>query len=203
MWRRERKSSDLIPLEENFFEKIQMYLKHLETLSTDDADDLVRKLFFKRYQRVSYVVNDLIAIRLEKHFRGALNGEQIPENIPLEERETRSKLSKLLKDHNNKVLGIKYKDKNVSDHHSNISGEPIQSFDKDDLDVNDDLANLGENGYQYVYFIENEPEESLGADLKTYGPFFKGSYALLPVENVKELLKRNKIEIIERETEEL
>ena len=56
---------------------------------------------------------------------------------------------------------------------------------------------LNDENYQMIKFKENEGIQSLGSDLKIYGPFQKGDIAIVPADNAKNFFKRSKADIIE------
>lgn len=168
IWRRERVEDELVPLEPDFFEKVQTYLKHLEMMASEDEDEIARKIFNKRFQRLNFIINDLTKLRMEKHFFEILSGKPRPKKLTSEEELFREKLNHLIRVHQDSVLGI-----------TELREEP---FDADD-----------EEKYEFCLFLEDEPNEVVGADLLTYGPFKKGDVVLMPIENIRNFVRRSKV----------
>lgn len=177
LWVRERKDVALIPLDDDFFERVQTYLRHLETMSHEDPDPLIQQLFQQRFARVNYLINDLISIRLEKQFLAALAGDSLSEQLPKEEEQTFEELNRVLSRHRKKVLGIPVDD----------TADPAP----------DPLAETVEGQLWAVYFTANDPEPFLGADLLTYGPFIAGEIVYLPAENARQLVLQNKVKVLD------
>lgn len=172
VWRRERTDKMLPSLEEDFFEKTRAYLNHLETQSQNEPDPILAELFLKRWQRVSYVLNDIIALRTDKHIRDSRDGIKSPSLVPIEEKRFREKIDVNIIEYRDRVLGI-------------------ETAEISDNEVDDDFA------YRLVLFTKKDHNPSIGSDLKTYGPFNSGDIAFLPNANMKNYLKRSMIELIE------
>ncbi|RMG39518.1 MAG: hypothetical protein D6732_04130 [Methanobacteriota archaeon] len=168
VWRRERVEEDLVPLEPNFFEKVQTYLKHLEMMATSDEDELARKIFNRRFQRLNFIINDLTKLRMEKHFYEIIAGKPRPKKLTSEEEMFRDKLNHLIRVHQDSILGI-----------TALKEEPFEGED--------------EEKYEFCIFLEDEPNEIVGADLFTYGPFKKGDVVLMPIENIRNFVRRSKV----------
>lgn len=170
-WRRERVEEELVPLEPNFYEKVQTYLKHLEVMATADEDELARKIFNKRFQRVNFLVNDLIKMRMEKHFHETMASKPPPTKLPAEEERFREKLSHLIHVHQDSMLGI----------------STIQEEDEESL----------EDHYEFGLVVENEANQVVGPDLLTYGPFEKGDIVLFPNDMLRQFVLRGKMRRID------
>ena len=172
-WKRERLSANLLELEPDFYAKCREYMTHLETQAKNDKDELVSKLFNKRWTRVSYLINDFLTLRMQKHIRNILSGSDITKKLPIEENDLSKTLQSQLTSFRNKVLGIE-------------TTEEISNIDE-----------ISEEGYSLAVFTQNENYETVGLDLNTYGPFEKGDFAILPKVNVRNYLIRSKIEEID------
>ncbi len=172
-WKRERLSPNLLELETDFYAKCREYMAHLETQANNDNDELVSKLFHKRWTRVSFLINDFITLRMQKQIRNILSGSDVTTKLPIEESDLNKTLQGQLSSFRDKVLGIE----------SNV-----------ELTNMDDII---EDGYSLAVFTQNENIESVGVDLNTYGPFEKGDFAILPKVNVRNYLMRSKIEEID------
>ncbi|MFV2014716.1 MAG: hypothetical protein ACC656_04770, partial [Candidatus Heimdallarchaeota archaeon] len=93
-WKRERQNTELLELEPEFYTKCREYIHHLETQAKNDQDQLMTKLFNKRWTRVNYLINDFLTIRMQKQIRDILSGTDFPKKLPIEEEEIRKKLQK-------------------------------------------------------------------------------------------------------------
>jgi len=176
-WERERKSKELIGLKNDFFERARAYLNHLESLAHTEQDPLLKELFNKRWKRVTYLVNDFINLRIEKHIRQTLDGEfhEYSEmEMPHEERKFRERLEKLTSNFREAVHGIGTEE------------------------GNEDLSTVldDEGGKQLVNMIKSENQPMLGSDLKNYGPFKQHDLVFLPVENARIMIKKSQAERI-------
>lgn len=172
-WKRERLSPNLLELETDFYAKCREYMSHLETQAKNDNDELVSKLFNKRWTRVSYLINDFMTLRMQKQIRNILSGSDVTTKLPIEEIDLNKTLQGQLSSFRDKVLGI---------------------------ESNTELTNIDdtiEDGYSLAIFTQNENIESVGVDLNTYGPFEKGDFAILPKVNVRNYLMRSKIEEVD------
>ncbi|OLS27389.1 MAG: hypothetical protein HeimC2_12290 [Candidatus Heimdallarchaeota archaeon LC_2] len=172
-WKRERLSSSLLELDTDFYAKCREYMVHLETQAKNDKDELVSKLFRKRWTRVNYLINDFLTLRMQKQITGILSGTDFTKKLPIEEMDLSKILHNQLASFRDKVLGIE-------------SNNEIKDIDE-----------TIEEGYSFAVFTQNENNESVGLDLNTYGPFEKGDFAILPKVNVRNYLIRSKIEEID------
>ncbi|MHA2172970.1 MAG: DNA replication complex subunit Gins51 [Candidatus Kariarchaeaceae archaeon] len=168
-WKRERSENNLIPLDPNFFDKCRAYINHLENQAKNEPDDTLSKLFTKRWNRVNYVMNDLISLRLQKHFNALIHRQTPPDQLPSEENALRKALEKKMVMYRDEVLGI-----------------VDQQAEAQELRQDDD--------YQLVLFTQGDNIQSIGADLNTYGPFNSDDIAYLPYENARNYLKRSQVE---------
>ncbi len=181
-WQRERREDGLVPVREDFFTTVQRYLLHLETMSREDDNPVARQIFKKLYTRTSYLVNDLIDLRAKKIFLAALNDTEV--NVTSEEKNLFTKIHSSLLRHRRVLLGIE------------VDDEPAPEPIVEPKLVAEEAADELEVEYCTVEFLENELEVSLGTDLLSYGPFYKGDFAVIPVDNASELEKRNKVRIL-------
>ncbi len=167
VWRRERLDNKILQIEEDFFQKYQTYLNHLETISKDSVEsELTQKVFYKRFLRVNYLINDLIRMRLEKFYLAILKNQPLPENISMEETTFSKQLQKLIKNHYDEALGLNK-----------------EKVEEDFMSVDDT--------YEFCLLTKDENDKIIGGDLQVYGPFKKGDIALLPTENVRNFVIRN------------
>jgi DNA replication initiation complex subunit (GINS family) len=168
-WKRERSDNYLIPLDTNFFDKCRAYINHLENQAKNEPDETLSKLFTKRWNRVNYIMNDLISLRLQKHFNALIHGYTPPDQLPSEEKALRNALETKMAKYRDEVLGI-----------------IDQQMDAQELPQSD--------SYQLVLFTQGDNIQSIGADLNTYGPFKSDDIAYLPYENARNYLKRSQVE---------
>lgn len=179
IWRRERQTSQLINLKNDFFEKARAYLKHLENQAITEQDELIKELFKKRWERATYLVNDLINLRIEKHIRQTLSGEfqEVDEKkMPYEEKEFRSRLETLTTKFRETVHGIG----------EDETAEETQSYFEDEE-------------YQLVKMIKAENISTVGEDLLNYGPFKVDDLVYLPTANARIMLKKSQAQQIQIE----
>ncbi len=167
-WRRERLNEKLESLETDFFSKIRPYLNHLETQIKNETDPIIARIFKKRWERVNYLLNDLVDLRLNKHFRDCLMNISPPSVLPDEEQEFRDKLCSI---HNTMRTHI-------------FGGISTTS----NIDT--------QNTYSLIQFISNDEMISICSDLKEYGPFTSDEFVILPTDNVNTFIKRKKAKII-------
>lgn len=170
-WKREKEGLQLNTMDTNFFEKCRAYINHLETQASSETDISIAKLFNNRWVRVNYLFNDLITLRLQKQFQIIINGDKSPSPIPFEEEHLRNQLINLLLTYRDEVIGIKTKIQNEND------------------------QDEGDN-YELVHFSQNENLQTVGVDLRKYGPFEKGDLAIIPKENMRYFMKRSKVDHI-------
>ena len=190
LWKGERKRQNLMPLDLDFFQKASIYLKHLEKVANEDSDVIVRKIFKKLFNRTSYVLNDLITIRLQKIFWLALTNTPINEKLNEEELKTYNLVKVRLNEHRENIFKQRRHEKKAKKITS-VSLSNDTSFLQTTKEMNSETVS-----YCLVLFIDNENDQALGSDLKTYGPFQKGMHAIIPVDNAIEYQSRNKAKIV-------
>lgn len=169
-WKRERQTKNLQPLEDDFYTKIKPYINHLENQKNDETDSIMARLFDKRSHRVSYILNDLISIRMEKHFSDVMNGVMSPDELPNEEKQFRTQIEQQQKILRNSALGLE--------------------------DQTETLEDLGD-GYRLMEFTSNETNPFIGSDLMTYGPIIKGDFVLLTNDNSRNFMLKSKANEVE------
>lgn len=165
-WKRERQITKLEPLESDFYDKIKPYISHLENQFNDEEDKLISSIFKKRWSRVNYLINDLITIRMDKHFKESINGVIKPEMLPEEEIKFREEIDAINGNFRNNILEF----------------EKPSLLDEKDINGND---------YQFFIFNSNDNTISIGTDFNEYGPFNKGDIVLLPKENKRNYMIRS------------
>ncbi len=165
-WKRERQSHKLESLEIDFFSKIRPYVTHLESQYKNEKDNLVAKLFKRRWERVNYLLNDLITIRMNKHFKESINDFDIPEELPEEEIAFRKKLDSIQRSFRDEVLNIN--------------------------DVSIELVDDDGNDYEFIIFNTNEDTIAIGTDFCEYGPFRKNDIVLMPRDNLRNYVIKSK-----------
>ena len=185
VWQRERREDKLVPVREDFFKTIQRYLLHLSTMAKEDENPTARNIFQRLYTRTNFLVNDLIDLRVQKIFKAALHDEMM--NLNEEESSVYKSLHKSLLSHRRRLLGISVPDEEPVPEQLDNSTNASPTIDEEKID------------YCTVEFLDNELEETLGPDLLSYGPFYKGDFAVIPLENAHELEKRNKVTILKLE----
>lgn len=185
VWQRERREDKLVPVREDFFKTIQRYLLHLSTMAKEDENPTARNIFQRLYTRTNFLVNDLIDLRVQKIFKAALHDEMM--NLNEEESSLYKSLHKSLLSHRRRLLGIRVTDEEPVPEQLDNNTNASPTDDEEKID------------YCTVEFLDNELEETLGPDLLSYGPFYKGDFAVIPLENAHELEKRNKVTILKLE----
>lgn len=173
-WKREKEVQNLLSLENNFYGKCRAYIQHLETQAKNETDDILVLIFNNRWGRVIYLMNDLVTIRLQKQFRDILKGVSSPAPIPDEEKILRMKFENYLSSYRDTVLGI-------------------QNY-TEEVEIQND-----NDKYKLVVFKQNESLQSIGGDLKKYGPFNIDDLAVIPAENMRNFLIRSKVEHVSLE----
>ncbi|MCY3411309.1 MAG: hypothetical protein INQ03_06700 [Candidatus Heimdallarchaeota archaeon] len=166
-WRRERQTDILETLEYDFFEKVRPYINHLETIYSNEQDPLIAALFKKRWERANYILNDLINIRMKKHFTESMDHKASPTVLPLEEEEFRKSIEK----ENNR-----FRERVVN------QLENLPSMEAMDETI--------EKEFRFMIFDKQENRVAIGSDLREYGPFNIGDIVLLPRENMRNYLKK-------------
>jgi len=187
VWQRERREDELVPVRKDFFETIQRYLLHLSTMAKEDENLTARNIFQRLYTRTNFLVNDLIDLRVQKIFNAALHDEML--NLNEKESSLYKSLHKSLLSYRRGLLGISVPDEAlvpIAEQPDSTNAPPTNDEDKID--------------YCTVEFLDNELEQTLGPDLLSYGPFYKGDFAVIPLENAHELEKRNKVAILKLES---
>ncbi len=169
-WKRERQTKNLQSLEDDFYRKIKPYMNHLENQKTNETDSIMVRLFDRRSHRVSYILNDLISIRMEKHFSDVMNGVMCPAELPSEEKQYRTHIEQQQKILRNSALGL-----------------------DDQIEVVEDL----EDGYRLMEFTSNESNPFVGSDLMTYGPIVNGDFLLLASYNSRNFMLKSKANEVE------
>ena len=165
-WKRERQNTKIEPLDSDFYDKVKPYMSHLENQFNDEEDELVSSIFKKRWSRVNYLINDLITIRMDKHFKESINGIPKPAILPSEEIKFRDEIDKINKNFRHSILELE---------------DPLG------LEVKD----LEGDDYQFFIFNSNDNTVSIGTDFNEYGPFSKGDIALIPKENKRNYMIRS------------
>ena len=193
LWKRERNEQNLTSIELDFFQKMRIYLNHLEKTADEDSDIVVRKIFRKLFTRTSYVVNDLITLRLQKILKLVIANAFVTEKLNEEELKTYNFLKGRIDGHRERILkGTKSSQpENISISENFPNHTKLPKVDKKLI-----FEETPEISYCLVLFVENEDEQTLGSDLKTYGPFQKDMYAIIPVDNALEYQRRKKVEIV-------
>lgn len=168
-WRRERLSTKIEALEEDFYKRIKPYISHLESQYKNETDPLISMLFKRRWERANYLLNDLISIRMEKHFQDSLAHIPSPDQLPEEERYYRENISKIQMNFRDAALSLEEKPLDVMEEH---------------------------NEYEFIIFSANEDTIAVGSDFYEYGPFAKDDLVLMPQENLRNYVLKSKGEEI-------
>ncbi|MDH5404071.1 MAG: hypothetical protein OEZ01_17980 [Candidatus Heimdallarchaeota archaeon] len=170
IWKREKSNQELIEIDEDFFEKCKAYLHHLEIQSQTETDVIIKSLFSHRWKRVNFIVNDLINLRLIKQSNIAVHQKNQLIKTTVNEQKIKDSIIKLVSEFRNDILGV-------------------------DLVEYEDFQEIDEGAFEYVEFIQSEIE-SVGIDLRNYGPFDVGDIVLMPKINSNSFFKRSKIDLI-------
>lgn len=165
-WKREKETSSLQPLPEDFYEKVANYIKRIrEERRMLDNKTTKGKLIKIEFENVKKMIEEILRIRLEKILDTLKSGEEIPKNyLAREERRI-----------GEKTLPI---------------AEYFQELTKNLFQGKLPEASRGKERSKIVIRFLRDVPAIVGVDLKTYGPFKKEDVASLPIENARVLVRQ-------------
>ena len=167
-WRKERKSTDLQALPDNFFGEMTEYLsKSREENRMLDKTSLKGQIAEKELVNAERLLSELSSKRLRKIVEAELDKIAIASSsLTQVERSFLSDLRSLMSGHEEKLKDI-------------LMGRVPQV----------DAKLPQKAGLKVVRFIQAVPA-IMGIDMKTYGPFKPEDVVSLPVENAENLIRR-------------
>jgi DNA replication initiation complex subunit (GINS family) len=167
VWEKEQKEDTLQRLEDSFYIEAK---KFLEALITDknEPEPLLNKLVKKEYNNISFMLNDLINIRLDKILRSIRIGKELNKE-------------KLL--HEEKALYERFKN------------DLLQLFGEKALPPEVKEIEEKNESFLLIRFLRQLPA-IVGSDMKIYGPFQVEDIATLPRENAKALILKKAAKLV-------
>lgn len=166
-WEKEQKEKTLQKLEDNFYIEAKKFLDTLNA-DKDESEPLLTRLVKKEYANISFMLNDLMNIRLDKILRSIRVGKEL----------SKEKLT-----HEEKILYERFK-KDLLQFFGEKSTPP-------------DIKEIEEKNESFflVRFLKPLPA-IVGSDMKIYGPFQVEDIATLPKENAKALILKNAAKLV-------
>ena len=174
-WNRELSSPDLQPLNDNFYGNVRGYLDDLKKfLEQEGLSSIEGSLRRKEFERIKFLLNDLIRKRALKVFKSLILGE-----ITFE-------ISKLTIEERDAIKYFKELERSLVEIAGNYS-KSVPSTLKS-VKVGKDKR----KGELLVRFLKPIPK-IVGVNLKNYGPFEVEDLASLPIENVNPLISKGTV----------
>ena len=163
-WDREQKEERLQRLENDFYIAAKKFLEVLlRDKNQNESASLLRALLEKAHYNTSFLLSDLMNIRLDKILSSIRNGKEInKEKLTSEE----------------KVL------------YEQLKNDLMRFFGKPALPSEVKELEEKKNSFILVRFVKPLPA-IVGSDMKIYGPFQVEDIATIPKENAKALVLRN------------
>ncbi len=166
-WEKEQKDEILQRLEENFYIEAKKFLENL-VIDENESETVLVKLVKKEHHNVSFMLNDLMNIRLDKILRSIRIGKE----------PSRDKLTQ-----EEKILYDRFKNDLL-----HLFGEKPLSPELKEIEEK-------EEPFILIRFLKHLPA-IVGSDMKIYGPFEVEDIATLPKENAKALILRNAAKLV-------
>ena len=168
VWRAEKNSSLLQPLEEGFFNEMSRSVIQLrEQENRHEKDSIWNRIIKREKENSTKMLSDLAYLRLKKIIISVLEGKTIiTSSLTKEEKGLHSDFRRSLVEHDNRIKS------SISDIAPKKEGEPISRKD-----------------FKVVRFIKALPA-IMGIDMKTYGPFEVEDIVSIPVENAENLIRK-------------
>ena len=166
-WEKEQKEKSLQRLEDNFYIEAKKFLEDF-IVDENESEPVLRRLAKKEYHNFSFMLNDLINMRLDKILRSIHTGKEInKEKLTREE----------------KILYERFKN------------ELLPLFSEKTLPPEGKEIEEKEAPFILIRFLKQLPA-IVGSDMKIYGPFQVEDIATLPKENAKALILRNAAKLV-------
>ena len=166
-WEKEQKEKSLQRLEDNFYIEAKKFLEDF-IVDENESEPVLRRLAKKEYHNFSFMLNDLINMRLDKILRSIHTGKEInKEKLTREE----------------KILYERFKN------------ELLPLFSEKTLPPEVKEIEEKEAPFILIRFLKQLPA-IVGSDMKIYGPFQVEDIATLPKENAKALILRNAAKLV-------
>ncbi|MFB0560637.1 MAG: hypothetical protein ACETWM_05330 [Candidatus Lokiarchaeia archaeon] len=167
VWEKEQKEKSLQRLEDNFYIEAKKFLEDF-IIDENESEPVLRRLAKKEYHNFSFMLNDLINMRLDKILRSIRIGKEInKEKLTREE----------------KILYERFKN------------ELLTLFSEKTLHPEVKEIEEKEAPFILIRFLKQLPA-IVGSDMKIYGPFQVEDIATLPKENAKALILRNAAKLV-------
>jgi DNA replication initiation complex subunit (GINS family) len=169
LWRYEVANETFEEIYSSFWARVRDFLSHIESMSSSSNDELLKDLYLEKLNRVRYLINDIVRIRIDKILYIAKTTEAVPPGLSVEEQDLFEATKQSIDLHKRSIYSVTT---------TSTSGSPFS--DKK----------------LCVRILDPEPEQMIGSDLQAYGPFDKEDVAFLPSENAKLLIRLGKAEEI-------
>lgn len=155
-WKSEHNTVQLVRLDSDFFTQSKNYLNHLKSQS-EHKDPLISELFQRRSARAIYLVEDILRLRMKKHFDDNLNNVNSSEWLTNHDTKFKSKLEEIVDEFKNNILSPE-----------NI--EPVE-----------------ERAYYLAHITKSVENMGIDVDLLDYGPFYSGDLVYIPLNKIKKI----------------
>lgn len=166
-WEKEQKQKNIQRLEDNFYIEAKKFLEDI-LIEENESEPVLSRLIKKEYHNFSFILNDLINIRLDKILRNIRVGKELnKENLTREE----------------KILYERFKNELLP-----LLSEKILPLEIKEIEEK-------EEPFILIRFLIQLPT-IVGSDMKIYGPFQVEDIATLPKENAKALILRNAAKLV-------
>ncbi len=166
-WEKEQKQKNIQRLEDNFYIEAKKFLEDI-LIDENESEPVLSRLIKKEYHNFSFILNDLINIRLDKILRNIRVGKELnKENLTREE----------------KILYERFKNELLP-----LLSEKILPLEIKEIEEKEEPIIL-------IRFLMQLPT-IVGSDMKIYGPFQVEDIATLPKENAKALILRNAAKLV-------
>jgi DNA replication factor GINS len=168
VWKTEKNSSLLQPLEENFFSEMNRYVVQLRNQENKhEKESMWNRIIKREKENSTKMLSDLAQLRLRKIIISEIEGKTIiPSVLAKEEKALHSDFRRVLVEHNNRIKS------NISEIAPKKEADPISRKE-----------------FKVVRFIKALPA-IMGIDMKTYGPFEVEDIVSIPVENAENLIRK-------------
>lgn len=166
-WEKEQKQKNIQRLEDNFYIEAKKFLEDI-LIEENESEPVLSRLIKKEYHNFSFILNDLINIRLDKILRNIRVGKELnKENLTREE----------------KILYERFKNELLP-----LLSEKILPLEIKEIEEK-------EEPFILIRFLIQLPT-IVGSDMKIYGPFQVEDIATIPKENAKALILRNAAKLV-------
>lgn len=166
-WEKEQKEEGLQKLEDNFYIEAKKFLENLK-IDENESEPILSKLFRKEYNNATFMLNDLINIRLVKILR----------SVSIEKELNKEKLTR-----EEKSLYERFKN------------DLLQILGKKPLPL--EIKEIEEKEVPFILVrILRQLPPIVGSDMKIYGPFNIEDIVTLPKENAKALILRKAAKLV-------